>query len=117
MKRIVVVENSHGGEVVEISGGGDDTMKVVLERVSDGNNGEMVVERAAVGGHSTDETRFSGSMNLHAHRRQSGSNHRSWYRAPEKPRALIPTDATERRRTRFYIRRRISKETCGKRMI
>ncbi|EXB80267.1 hypothetical protein L484_025121 [Morus notabilis] len=44
--------------------------------------GEVVVERAAVGGYSTDDTCFFGSMKLHAHRRRSGSNHRSCCRTP-----------------------------------
>lgn len=63
-------------------------------------DGEMVVEKAAVGGHSTDKTRFS---KLHTHRRRSNSNHRSMAPNPKKkPRALMPTDAADWIEQDFY---------------
>ena len=105
-------------EVVEmerIDGGGS----VKKTKVGNEDTCEWVVENGSVGGHSTGEIRNSGSMNLqlrsigaldpprrpslHAHRRRSGTNRRSWLPyLPEKKKkkkkkkkkvSLIPNDA------------------------
>lgn len=79
----------HGGRMVDAGNGSRGHGCMVSKMV------KVEVGKATVFGHSIDETHFSGSMKLHANRRPSGSNHRSWcHTSQEKPRALIPNDAT-----------------------
>ncbi|EXB42374.1 hypothetical protein L484_021966 [Morus notabilis] len=90
-------DGSGGDRMFHVGGGGGgDAVKNMVKVVAENGGGEMM-ENGTVGGHPTVDIRNSDGVKLHAHQRRSGSNHRSWCRTLRKPRALIPTDVTERK--------------------